>query len=92
MLSLVYQSGHPVAEGDEAGQARPPFHKPVLAGPDPLDATHVPCDLTQNDSLHNFPWYRGQAHSPVVPHILLTALLVDGSHIGKPPILWNLSR
>ena len=92
MLSLVYQSGHPVAEGDEAGQARPAFHELMLAGLDPLNTTHMTCYLTHDDLLHNFPWYRGQAHSPVVPHILLTALLVDGSHISKPPILWNLSR
>jgi len=54
--------------------------------------THMPYDLTQDDLLHNSPWYRGQADRPVVPRILLTALLVDGSHIGKPPILWDLSR
>ena len=64
----------------------------MLAGPDPLDAMHVLCDLTQDDLLHKFPWYRGQADRPVVPQILLTALLVDGSHIDKPPILWDLSR
>ena len=92
MLSLVYQSGHPVAEGDEAGQARPAFHEPVLAGPDPLDAMHMPCDLTQDDLLHNFSWYRGQADRPVLPKILLMALLVDGSHIGKPSVFWDLSR
>ena len=43
-LSLVYQSGHPVIEGDEVGQARPAFHEPVLAGPDPMDAMYVLCD------------------------------------------------
>jgi len=83
MLSLIYQSGHPVAEGDEAGQAWPAFHEPVLAGPDPLDATHEPCDLSQDNLFHDLPWHRGQAG--------LTAIPVDGSHIGKPPILWNLS-
>ena len=56
-----------------------------------LDATHVPCDLTQDDLLQNFPWYQGQADRPVVPQILLTTLLVDGCHIGKPPTLWDLS-
>ena len=57
----------------------PAFHELVLAGPDPLDATHVPCDLTQDDLLHNFPRYRGQADRPVVPRVLLTALLANGS-------------
>ena len=92
ILSLVYQLGHPVVEGDEVGQARPAFHESVLAGPDPLDATHIPCDLSQDDLLHKFPWYRGQADRPVVPQILLTALLVNVNHIGKPPVLWDLSR
>ena len=88
----MYQSGHPVIEGDEVGQAQPASHEPVLPGPDPLDAMHVSCDLTQDYLLHDFPWYRGQADRPVVPQILLTTLLVDGSHIGKPPVLWDLSR
>ena len=56
-LSLIYQSGYRAVEGDEVGQARPAFHEPVLAGPDPLDAMHVLCDLTKDDLLHNFPWY-----------------------------------
>ena len=30
-LSLIYQSGYPVLEGDEVGQARPAFHEPMLA-------------------------------------------------------------
>ena len=38
-LSLVYQSGHLVIEGDEVGQAQATFHEPVLAGPDSLYAT-----------------------------------------------------
>ena len=54
-LSFVYQSGHPVIEGDEVGQAQPPFYELALAGLDPLDATYVLCDLTQDDLLHNFP-------------------------------------
>ena len=58
----------------------------MLAGPDPLVATHVPCDLTQDDLLHNFPWYRGQAERPVVPQVLLTALLVDCESHYKPPV------
>jgi len=70
----------------------PAFHELVLAGPDPLDAMHMLCDLIQDDLLHNFPWYRDQADRPVVPRILHTALPVDGSHIGKPPILWDVSR
>ena len=64
----------------------------MLAGSDLLDAMHVLCDLTQYYLLHNFHSYQGQADRPVLPWILLTALLVDGSHIGKPPILWDLSR
>jgi len=91
-LSLIYQSGHPVEEGDEVGQARPAFHKPVLAGPDPLDAMQVPCDLTQDYLLHNFPRYQGQADRPLVPWILFMALLVDGNYTGKPPVLLDLSR
>ena len=89
-LSIIYQYGHPVIEGDEVGQTRPAFHEPVLSGPDPMNTMHMPCDLTQDDLLHNFPWYQGQADRPVVPQVLLTDILVDGSHISKPPILWDL--
>ena len=59
-----------VVEGDEFGQAWLAFHEPVLAGPDPLDATHMPCDLTQDDLLYNFPWYQGQAVSGHIPRCI----------------------
>lgn len=38
-LSLTHL-GHFVIGGDELGQARPAFHKPLLAGPDPLAALY----------------------------------------------------
>ena len=65
----------------------------MLIGPDCLVALYMPCDGTQDDPLHNFPWHRGQADRPVVPRILLLALLVDGashlltsSHLGPPQL------
>jgi len=54
----------------------------MLAGPDPPILLHVPGVRTQDESLHNLAWYRGQADRPVVPRILLPALPVDGCHIG----------
>ena len=39
-LSLIYQAGHSVIEGDQVDQARPAFHKPMLARLDsPLSCT-----------------------------------------------------
>ncbi|KAK4830777.1 hypothetical protein QYF61_013610 [Mycteria americana] len=43
----------------------------MLAGLDPLVILYVPCDGTQDDLLHQLPWYRGQADRPVVPRVLL---------------------
>ena len=50
------------------------------------------CDLTQDDLLHNFPWHQGQADKPVVPQILLTALLVNGCHVNVAQELAWLNR
>ena len=44
-----------IIEGDEVGPAQPAFHEPVLARPDPLDAMHVPCDLTKRICSITFP-------------------------------------
>jgi len=61
----------------------------MLAGPDPLIVLHVPSEHTQDESLHNLAWHRGQADRPVVPgkEFLILALLVDGCYIGGPPVL-----
>ncbi len=40
---------------NEVSQAQPVFHEPMLAGPDPLDAMHMLCDLTQDDLRPSFP-------------------------------------
>ena len=45
-LSFTHQVGHSVIKGDQVGQARPAFHEPMLAGPDPLIILHVLCDCT----------------------------------------------
>ncbi|KAK4818321.1 hypothetical protein QYF61_010783, partial [Mycteria americana] len=39
----------------------------MLAGLDPLVILYMPCDGTQDDLLHQLPWYRGQADRPPVP-------------------------
>ena len=68
-LSHIHFVGHLVTEGDEAGQAGPALHEPMLAGPDPPVVLHIPCNL-----FHNFTWHRGQAEGPVAPQILLRTL------------------
>ncbi|KAK4816686.1 hypothetical protein QYF61_019922 [Mycteria americana] len=50
----------------------------MLAGLDPSVILYMPCDSTQDDLLHQLCQYRGQADRPVVPRVLLPALLVDG--------------
>ena len=82
--------GHLVIEGDWVFQAGPTFHKHMLAGPDPLVVHHMPGERTQDESLHNPAWHRGQADRPVVPRILLPALPVDVHHNGKPPVISEL--
>ncbi|KAK4810625.1 hypothetical protein QYF61_007362 [Mycteria americana] len=64
----------------------------MLAGLDPLFILYMPCDGTQDDLLHQLSQHRGQADRPVVPRVLLPALLVDRitesqNHIGwKRPL------
>ena len=77
-------------EGDQVGQAGPAFHEPMLAGPDPLVVLHMPSEHIQDEPLHNHPWHPGQADRPVVPEILLPALLVDGRYTGELPVAWDL--
>jgi len=61
----------------------------MLAGSDPLVVLHIPGERTQDELLHNLPRHRGQADRPVVPRILLLALLVDGCYIGDLPVIWD---
>ena len=89
-LSFIHQAGHSTAE-DQVGQAGPAFHEPVLSGPDPLAVLPMLCDLIPDDLFHSLPGHRGEADRPVVPCMLLMTLLVDGSHNGKPSVLWDLS-
>ena len=60
--------GHLVIEGDETNQGGPAFHKPILAGPDPLVVLRMLCDHTQDGSLHNLSQYQSQADRCEVPH------------------------
>jgi len=78
--------GRLAIEADQVGPSGPAFHQPMLARPDPLVVLHMPIERTQDESLHNLPWHRGKADSPVVPRILLSALLVDGCYIGDPMV------
>ena len=58
---LTPQVGHSIIEGDQVGQASPALHKPMLAGFVPPVASHILCNLTQDDLLHNHFWHQGQA-------------------------------
>ena len=61
----------------------------MLARPDPQIVLHMLRDLLQDNLHYNLPWHRG--NRPVVPWILLTTLLADESHVGKPPVFWDLT-
>ena len=78
--------GHSII-GDQAGRSGPAFHESMLSRPDPSAVLYMPCDLTEGDLLHNLTWHQGQADRPVVLLIFLMILLVNGSHVGKLPIL-----
>jgi len=78
-------------EGDQVGQAGAAFYEPMLARPDPLVVSHMPCDLPLDDLLNNLSWHQGQADRPVVPWILFTIFPVDGNTLGKTPTLWDFS-
>ena len=82
--------GHLAIKGDEVGQAGPAFHEAALTAPDPLVVLHMLGELTQDEPLHNLPWYRGQADRHVVPWILLPTLFVDGRYVGKQCELANM--
>jgi len=79
--------GHLVKEGDETNQPGPAFHKPILAGPDPLVVLRMLCDHTQDGSHHNLSQYQSQADRPMVPWIHLLNFPADGHYIGKSPFL-----
>lgn len=69
------------------GQAGSAFPELLLSGPAPLALLHVTNDDSQDDFFHNLSIHRGQPDGSVVPCILLSALLVDGHHTDKPPVL-----
>ncbi len=53
----------------------------MLIGPDHLFVLYIPHDGTQDDLLHNLSQHQDQTDRPVIPLILLPALLVDYYHI-----------
>uniref|UniRef100_A0A8B9SXU8 RNA helicase n=1 Tax=Anas platyrhynchos TaxID=8839 RepID=A0A8B9SXU8_ANAPL len=55
-LSL-HPACHFVIEGDQVCQAGSAFHKPMLTGPDRLLPLQVLHDDSQEDLLHELPWY-----------------------------------
>jgi len=82
--------GHSIVQGDQVVKHDLPFRNPCWLGPNPI-VLHTPYDLTPDDLLHNLTWQQEQCDSPVAHQILLMTLPVDGSQIGKPPVLWDLS-
>jgi len=62
----------------------------MLAGPDPLVVLHMPSERTLDESFHNLARHQGQADRPVVPGILLPAILVYRCYTGYPPVIWDL--
>lgn len=80
---------HLVTGGDQVCQAGPAFHKPTLAGPDPLVVLYTLCDVLKVD-LHNLAHHGGQIDRPVIPQILLPALcvsdLLTSSQLGPPSL------
>jgi len=82
--------GHLVIEADQVGQEGPAFHEAMLAGPDPLVVLHMPIERAPDESLQHLAWHPGQADRPVVPRILLLALLVDGCYNDDTPVIWDL--
>ncbi|PKU42644.1 hypothetical protein llap_7061 [Limosa lapponica baueri] len=89
-ISLIHQGGHFVIVGDWVCQAGPDFHEPVLAGSDHLGVLHALHNGTQDDLFRDLPRHRSQTDRPVVPWIILPALLVDGCHICWTPVSWDL--
>ena len=72
----------PVPEEGPKSQAGPALPKPMLTGPDHLLVLCVPREGTPDDLLHNLPLHRGQTDTPLAPHILLPAFLVDVHRTG----------
>lgn len=56
-FSLIYQAGHLIIEGDQVGKAGPPFHEPILTGPDPPPVPQMLHDLTPDDLFYNLSWH-----------------------------------
>lgn len=83
ILSFIPYMGHLITKGDQVSQARSAFHKPILTGCDHPSVVYVLCGSTQDDLHHDLSWHQGQTDRPVIPWILLPALLLDGYHIWQ---------
>lgn len=53
-LSLIYEVGYRVIEGDQVSQAGPAFHKSMLTECDHLIIPYVSRDAIEDDLLHDF--------------------------------------
>lgn len=56
-------TGHAVVKGDQAGHAACAYHKPTLAGRDPVVVLYIPRDGTPDDLLHDFSQHWDQVCS-----------------------------
>lgn len=70
--------GHFTIEGDQADQAGPAFHEPILAGFDSLIVSYPPCGPPHDDLFHNISWHLHQDDRPVVHQVILKILLIAG--------------
>ena len=63
----------------------------MLAVSDHTLIPHVIKHVIQKDLFHDLPRHRGDTHRPVVPPVLLAPLLVNGSDVTLPPVVWDLA-
>lgn len=89
---LIHQASNFIIEGYQAGQAWFSLHKSILMTPNHLLVLNIFENGFQNYLLHHLSGYCGEAHRPVVPHIL-PPFLLEASHDTGTEILvllWSL--
>ena len=63
----------------------------MLAVSDHMLIPHVIKQVVQEDLFHDLPRHRGETHRPIVPEVLLSPFLVNGSDMTLPPVIQDLT-
>lgn len=89
-LCLIHRPSHFITEGDWVGQTWFTFGKPMMAISNKQQHLHMPTADFWVDLVNDFCMDQSEVDQPVVPWVMLLALLEDGWSICHSPVIQKI--